>query len=76
MKHWKHSNRTAFAPFFSVVVALEQTVSCEITKIYASCLSKLELSLRSERKNLRIATCRNGSWTPPISYYALCSWAM
>ena len=66
MKHWKHSKRTALAPFLRVVVALEQIVSCEITRTYASCLSKLELSLRSDRKNLRIATCKKGSCTPPI----------
>ncbi len=76
IKHWKHSKSTAFAPFLRLVETLEHTESWQITKIYASCLSKLFEYLRKILKNLRMATCRKGSWTPPISYSALCSCAI
>ena len=76
MKHWKHSKRTAFAPFLRLDEILEQTESWHMIKISASCLSKLVAYFLKVLKNLSIATWRNGSWTPPISYYTLCYWAI
>lgn len=76
IKHWKHSNKTALAPFFRLLVTLEHTESWQIIRISASCLSKLLECFLSILRNFKMATCKKGSWTPPISYSELCYWAM
>ena len=66
MKHWKHSKRTALAPFLRLLDTLEQTESWQVIKVSANCLSKVGIFFLKVLKNLKIATCRKGSWTPPI----------
>lgn len=76
MKHWKHSSNTALAPFFKLLEILEHTLSWEMIRISIRFLSKELEYLFKRRRSLRIATWRNGSWTPPISYSVLCYWAI
>ena len=61
MKHWKHSKRTALAPFLRFDEILEQTESWQITRISASCLSKFVEYFLRVLKNFNMATWRKGS---------------
>ena len=56
MKHWKHSKRTALAPFLRFDEILEQTESWQITRISASCLSKFVEYFLRVLKNFNMAT--------------------
>ncbi len=76
MKHWKHYKRTALAPFFKLLDIFEHTLSWEITKISTKFLSNEFVCFLNKRRSFRMATCKNGSCTPPISYSVLCYWAI
>lgn len=76
IKHWKHSKSTALAPFLRLLAILEQTLSWDTIKISTKLLSNELVYFLRILSNFKIATCKKGSWTPPISYYVLCYWTI